>query len=188
MNQLGFSFTVDSSPADETIDPDLTPEQVVTGLSFAKAKSVAIRHADSLLIAADTIVVHRNEILGKPSGSEDAREMLHRLSGDSHSVYTGVVLLKTSSDCKIIKQRTFWEKTIVYFSRLNSREIERYIAKSEPFDKAGSYGIQDDLGCLFVKKIKGDYYNVVGLPVNQFYHQLKSFDPDVAASVFDSTD
>lgn len=188
LKQLGFSFTVDPSTEDEIVEPGQPPEQIATGLAYMKGTSVAARHPDSLLIAADTIVVLENEIIGKPSGIEDAKKMLQQLSGKSHLVYTGTVLLKTSSDCKIIKENTFCEKTIVTFSKLSQFEIDRYVEISTPLDKAGSYGIQDDLGCLFVEKIDGDYYNVVGFPVNSFYHQLKSFEPDLAASVFGRQD
>jgi len=184
LKQLGFSFTVDPSDEDEIVEPGQSPEQIATGLAYKKGASVAVRHPDSLLIAADTIVVLDDEIIGKPSGTEDAKIMLQQLSGKSHMVYTGIVLLKTSSECKIAAEATFCEKTIVSFSKLSRFEIEHYVEKSNPLDKAGSYGIQDDLGCLFVEKIEGDYYNVVGFPVNRFYHQLKSFEPDLAASVF----
>jgi len=184
LKQLGFSFTADPSSVDESIEPGKTPEQIASGLAYRKGTSVATRHPDSLLIAADTIVVLDNEIIGKPSDAEDAKKMLSRLSGKTHDVYTGIVLLKTSSDCKITQEKTFYEQTSVTFSKLSQYEIEKYVETSEPFDKAGSYGIQDDLGCLFVENINGDYYNVVGFPVNSFYHHLKNFEPGVAASIF----
>lgn len=184
LKQLGFSFTADPSSVEEIIEPGKMPEQIASGLAYKKGTSVAGRHPDSLLIAADTIVVLDNEIIGKPSDAEDAEKMLHRLSGNTHDVYTGIVLIKTSFDCKITEEKTFCEQTSVTFSKLSQYEIEKYVEKSKPFDKAGSYGIQDDLGCLFVEKIDGDYYNVVGFPVNRFYHHLKTFEPGVAASIF----
>ncbi|MGF1669794.1 MAG: Maf family protein [Balneolaceae bacterium] len=185
LKQLGVSFRIDPSSADESIENNQTPEQIVKGLSLMKATDVASRHAGSFLIAADTIVVLGDEILGKPDDKKQAKRMLRRLSGRTHSVFTGVRLLKIASDGKIMDKCTFCEKTLVTFSTLTDFEIDRYIARTKPYDKAGSYGIQDDLGCLFVERIEGDYYNVVGFPVNQFYRQLKNFEPDLSASIFE---
>lgn len=139
-------------------------------LAELKALEVATRK-DGIIISADTIVVYENQVLGKPDNQFHASKMLNMLSGKTHKVYTGLVIFDTYSS-KIYK---VFEKTSVSFRNLSSKEIKFYIKTGSPMDKAGSYGIQDDLGSTFVEKINGDYYNVVGLPLFKLYSGLNKF-------------
>lgn len=174
--QLGFQFEVIPSSIDENI-PETNPVDLVETLAFRKAAKVAGSCSNSLVIGADTIVVQDNEVLGKPENKEQAIEMLSKLSDVSHTVFTGVSLLIVDEDGKTRAEKTFHEQTKVFFSALSEHEIEQYIASGSPLDKAGAYGIQDDMGALFVKRIEGDYYNVVGFPLNRFYNEIKKFSP-----------
>ena len=182
LDQLGLLFEIIPSTCDEVIT-SRNPTEVVTELASQKAMEVAGRIPDALVIGADTIVVHNGEILGKPESPAQAVEMLATLSGAVHQVYTGVSFVKTSSDGTIQQQHAFFEETKVEFSALSQDEIESYVATGSPMDKAGSYGIQDDWGAVFVKRIEGDYYNVVGFPLNRFYNELKNFEPNVLSTV-----
>ena len=134
-------------------------ENVALGKAIDVQKNI---HDDSLIISADTIVTLDNKILGKPKDAEEAFSMLKELSGRTHNVYSGVVLLNARSG-EIIKDSLCTE---VKFSKLNDEEIKKYIESKEPLDKAGAYGIQGK-GGIFVEEIKGCYYNVVGLPLNK---------------------
>ena len=127
-----------------------------------------IHKRDGILITADTIVVFDKEIIGKPKSKRDAKLILEKLSNNKHFVYTGFVV-KNSVSKKIIID---YEKTEVTFRKLSSSEINSYIASGSPMDKAGAYGIQDDFGAVFVSKINGCYYNVVGLPLSKLYSAL----------------
>ena len=122
-----------------------------------------------LIITADTIVWLNGEVLGKPRDREDAINMLHKLSGNTHEVFTGVTL--TTKE----KQRSFYAETKVTFARLTDEEILYYIDKYQPFDKAGSYGVQEWIGFIGVERIEGSYFNVMGLPVQRLYRELKVF-------------
>lgn len=144
--------------------------EYVENIALGKAKCINSQiNDDSIIIAADTIVAYENKILGKPKNKEDAYEMLSLLSGNKHYVYTGLVLINTKSK-EILK---WTEKTEVEFSKLTKEEIIKYIDTKEPMDKAGAYGIQG-LGGVFVKGIKGCYYNVVGLPLNRLKYMLEN--------------
>ena len=126
-------------------------------------------HENEILITADTIVCLGDEILNKPSGRDEAIEMLQKLSGKAHEVITGVCLRSTH------KQHSFYVSTKVYFRELDPDEIEFYIDRYKPFDKAGSYGIQEWIGFVGIEKIKGSYFNVVGLPTARLYTELERF-------------
>ena len=141
----------------------------VKKLAKEKAEEIARDNKDAVIIAADTIVVFRNIIIGKPHNPEDAFKTLNRLSNKWHKVYTGVYIKNP------LKKRDYsvYELTRVKFRKLSGEEIIKYIKSGSPMDKAGSYGIQDDSGCTFVEKIVGDYFNVVGLPVLKTYEGLK---------------
>lgn len=146
-------------------------EDYVKNLAFGKAEDVRERSGkDSIIISADTVVCYENNILGKPADEEDAFRMLKMLSGKSHYVYTGVTVLNTETK-KVLKD---CEKTKVFFSEISDEEIREYIKTGEPMDKAGSYGIQGR-GGVFVKRIEGCFYNVVGLPLNKLKSMLKEF-------------
>ncbi|WP_175991573.1 nucleoside triphosphate pyrophosphatase [Bacillus sp. Marseille-Q1617] len=166
LQQLQLSFTTISSNVDETVASHLKPHEVVTELALRKAKEISAMHPDSYVLGSDTVVAHGDSSLGKPQSEEEAREMLSMLSGKTHSVYTGVAILKGE------KQTLFYEKTDVTFWELTPGEIDDYIASEEPFDKAGGYGIQG-LGAKLVKEITGDYFSVVGLPISKVYRALR---------------
>lgn len=159
-------FTVSVSDADETTDPSKTPEETVKELARIKGEAVFPKFPEDTVIAADTVVVTDDKILGKPADKEDAFAMLRALSGRSHYVYTGVFV--KSKD----KEISFAEKTEVRFFDLSDEEINGYIATNEPFDKAGAYGIQGK-GSILISSISGDYFNVVGLPVARLNRELK---------------
>ena len=148
------------------------PTSLVTANALAKAKAAAADLAgrSGIVIAADTVVVLSGRILGKPQDEREAFAMLSALSGREHAVYSGVALIDLASS----KIQAKWAKTKVSFRRLSPQEIEAYIADGEPMDKAGAYGIQGR-GALLVRKINGDYYNVVGLPLGLLYEMLASW-------------
>jgi len=184
LKQVNLRFMIDPSDIDENSGSHNSPSEMVQTLSSRKGRDVSSRHENSLIIAADTIVCLDDEILEKPADKQEAAIMLGRLSNNSHQVYTGVYVGRTNSESKIIGDFTFFERTNVTFSALSDREIDHYIDTGSPFDKAGGYGIQDDLGSLFVKKVEGDYYNVVGFPLNSFYQHLKKYMPRAQQSLF----
>jgi septum formation protein len=140
-------------------------------LAAQKAEEVASRHPSEIVLGADTIVVLDGLMLSKPMDEEDAKGMLRLLSGRSHHVWTGVSLVRQSTDTHI----SFAECTEVQFAALSDHEIDAYVATGSPLDKAGAYGIQDDWGAVFISGISGDYYNVVGLPLHAMYRNLLKF-------------
>ncbi len=155
---------------DETLPEGISPKEAVEYLSKIKNEAARkLSKPDDLVISADTVVAIGNEILGKPVNTDDARRMITLLSGNTHSVFTGVTISRGR------KAITFSEETKVEFFHLTAAEIEEYISTSEPYDKAGAYGIQGK-GSLLVKKIDGDYFNVVGLPVARLNREVKYFD------------
>jgi septum formation protein len=161
LHDAGFSFTVVSSPVDETPVPDESPHNMVQRLANVKAELVAARATGpAIVLAADTIVTLEGRIFGKPRTSDDARHMLEQLSGRTHAVLTGVTLIRLPD----AERRSFVESTLVHFAQLSSDEISRYLATGEPHDKAGSYAIQGRAG-RYIPRIEGDYFNVVGLPL-----------------------
>ena len=168
MQLSGFEFTVVSPDCEESI-PEKAPEEYVMELSRRKAQAAGALMDHAVVIGADT-VVFLDRILGKPSNEEDARCMLRQLSGRVHTVYTGVTVL----DCDTQDTRSFYEATEVEFYPLNEEEIDAYIRTGEPMDKAGAYGIQGR-GAILVKRINGDYLNVVGLPLAHLMQVLKEF-------------
>jgi len=177
LHQLGFRFEIiPSSVVEESEESD--PKEFVKELAFKKASQIASLNPDSLVIGSDTIVVLENKILGKPTDNSEAFEMLSSLSGAQHFVYTGVSLIETNQKAEQIKKVIFCTSTKVTFSALDPGEIRRYIQTGSCLDKAGSYGIQDDWGATFVESIEGDFYNVVGLPLNRLYFELKSHFPE----------
>lgn len=182
LNQLGIIFEIIPSNTDEIIT-STNPVDIVSELSLQKAKDVANQVSNALIIGADTIVVQNNSILGKPKDQEDAVAILKKLNGNEHSVFTGISFVVTDNDKNIISTHSFYEETKVWFSSLSDQEIRSYVNSGSPMDKAGAYGIQDDWGSVFVERIEGDYYNVVGLPLNRFYRELKNIDPNLLNSV-----
>jgi septum formation protein len=176
---LGAKHVVISpTHVDETHDGKLAPAEYVEQLALDKAKALIPKLSENeqgIIIGADTTVVLENAILGKPNDADDAKAMLRRLSGNTHIVYTGVAIVDSVSG----KAHSFVEKTSVTFRELTDNEIANYVASGSPMDKAGSYGIQEDHGAVFVSRIEGDYYNVVGLPLCSLYLALRDFAPAI---------
>jgi septum formation protein len=178
LKQLGFEFEVQPSSVNES-SSETNPIRLVEELALRKAKDIAQKNPNSLVIGSDTIVVHDGIILGKPETNSEASNMLNKLSDAEHQVHTGVALIQTDANCQISKTVSFTDATTVFFNKLDQQEIDTYIATGSPMDKAGSYGIQDDSGAIFIKRIEGDFYNVVGLPINKVYYQLKKNFPKI---------
>ena len=161
LRSAGLSFTVLSSAVDETPIPGESAKEMVQRLALAKAELAAARAVGPvIIIAADTVVTLDGSILGKPRTTEDARQMLEKLSGRTHSVITGVALIRLPD----VERVEFQETTQVQFVGLDDEEIVRYLSSGEPFDKAGAYAIQGRAG-RYIPRIEGCYYNVVGLPL-----------------------
>lgn len=169
MLDLQFQI-VDVKEVDEIYSDDIKPEDVPAFLSQLKATAYMseLKQGD-ILITADTVVILNNEIIGKPRNEEDAKIMLGKLSGETHKVVTGVTLTSTK------KSVTFSTVTDVVFSSLTQDEIDYYVSAYKPLDKAGAYGIQEWIGAVGVEEIRGSFYNVMGLPVNRLYRELKQF-------------
>lgn len=168
---LDLSFDVHVIPGLEENYPDsLQPQEIPVFLSQQKAEAYLPTLEDQvLLITADTIVWNETEVIGKPKDREDAIRMLRSLSGHEHQVVTGVCLTTTK------KQETFSVVSSVRFASLTDEEIIYYVDKYKPFDKAGAYGIQEWIGYVGVESISGSFYNVMGLPVQRLYQELKRF-------------
>ncbi len=170
LEKLGIPFQVEASEFTESGVQSLTPVETVKFLSLEKARMVSKKYPDALIIAADTIGVLDGKIIGKPDGAGDAVRMLRELSGRTHKVITGFTIMDSGTG----KTLTRTVATEVTFRKLSRREIEAYVATGEPLDKAGAYAIQG-LGAVLVKEIKGDYYNVMGLPLSALAAALKRF-------------
>lgn len=170
LKQIGINFEIDPSNYQEERNLNLEPHELAKYLSLQKAKDVAARHKNSIIIAADTFVVFEGKVIGKPSSKEEAREMLSKMSGKLHSVVTGFTIIDTGTN-KIVSKAV---ETKIYFKNLNEEEINSYVDSKEPMDKAGAYAIQG-LGGILIDKIEGDYYNVVGLPLAVLVEELKNF-------------
>ena len=174
MTLAGLPFDVIVSDCDEEVSYD-GPEDMVRKLSARKAEYVAEKLQKEetephLVIGADTVVYFRDQILGKPKDKEDGFRMLTELSGNSHVVYTGVTVIDTATD----RTETFCEATKVEFYPVTEEEIRAYIATGDPLDKAGSYGVQG-LGAFLVRRIEGDYFTVVGLPIAHLMQILRKY-------------
>ena len=168
LEELGLKVKVIGSNIDESIIQNKNPEKVPVLL--AKKKAFALKNkikSNDLLITADTIVLLKDEILTKPQNEEDAKRILSKISSKTHQVITGVCILING------KEYSFSNTTEVSFDKLDLNEIDFYIKKYKPFDKAGSYGIQEWIGLIGIKKINGSYSNVVGLPASRLYQELK---------------
>ena len=174
LERIGITgFTVAAPNVDESVEPGLSPAAIVEELSLRKARAAAQKFGpDDLIIAADTVVALDTDVLGKPRDRDDAFSMLSALSGREHRVYTGVTVLRGD------RAVTRHEATAVTFRELSPDEIRGYIATGEPLDKAGAYGIQG-VGALLVSGIRGDYSNVMGLPVFRLGQILSDFGLDL---------
>lgn len=169
LKELELDFEIKTKDVEENFPSNLVKEEIPLYLAKLKAEAFGKLEENELLITADTIVWVNNHILEKPVDYNDAVKMLEILSDNKHTVYTGVCL-KTNK-----KEKTFWASTDVYFRKLEKEEIEFYIKKYKPFDKAGSYGIQEWIGYIGIEKINGSYFNVMGLPIQKLYDELKKF-------------
>lgn len=189
LEQIGLEFEICPAKGEEVITKTV-PEEVVMELSRQKAEEVAAMVSsfaeghkeittptDILVIGADTVVAYDGKILGKPVDEADAKHMLTMLSGNTHSVFTGVTLVLIDKSGRA-GELVFYEKTNVKMHQISEEEIERYIATGEPMDKAGSYGIQGKCA-IYIEKIDGDYNNVVGLPITRIYQELKKIGIDI---------
>lgn len=163
-------FSIEGSDYEEDMSLPLTPHELVKFLSLEKAKSVAKNHADALIIAADTIVAFEGKVLGKPHTREAAKEMLLMLNGKRNSIITGVAIIDTTTS----KIESFSDEVDIYLKQLTESEIDNYIKSGEPLDKAGAYAIQG-LGSVFIKKIDGDFFSAMGLPIEKIAEVIKGF-------------
>ncbi len=169
MKEAGFTFRALSPDIDESFPPDLAIHLVPKYLAKKKAKVFEDMLFDEIVISSDTVVILKEEILNKPLNRNEAIEMLTKLSGQTHTVITGVCLFsKEKMDC-------FDDQTEVTFKILTQEEIEFYVDQFKPYDKAGAYGAQDWIGLVAIKKIHGSYFTVMGMPMHLVYEHLKNF-------------
>lgn len=178
VRQMGADHAVLAPEVIEEHFAGESPEALVERLSLAKVEA-AMRsdqlaealdgRSDAVVLGSDTVVVLDEHVLGKPTDEAEARAMLHRLSGRAHVVFTGYALIDLARNERVVGH----ERTDVTFRTLDAEEIERYVASGSPLDKAGAYGIQDDFGAVFIERINGDYYTVMGLPLSRVYTELR---------------
>jgi septum formation protein len=165
---MDIDFRVVLKEVDESYPDGLAPAEIALYIAQKKAEAFDEDINDEVVLTADTIVCIDGEILGKPDDAEHAIAMLHKLSGKVHQVYTGVCLLYKG------RYNKFYDMSEVFFRKLTDEEIRSYVAEYQPFDKAGSYGIQQRIGLIGIERINGSYTNVVGLPTEKVYQQLKA--------------
>lgn len=167
---MGVDFEILKTDVEETYDPSWTPEQIVIHLSKLKLSPIDMAQydPDTIFIACDTIVVVDGQIIGKPKDKADAERMLNMLSGSSHTVYSGLTVATPQ------KQLTDFRATEVVFDTLTDDMIQYYIKTYQPFDKAGSYGVQEWIGYVGISEVHGSYYNVMGLPTRLLWQMLSA--------------
>lgn len=168
MNLLNIPYEIKIADIDEKINKDNDLIQEIENISYLKALKVFNENKDAVVIGADTIVVINNEVLGKPKSKQEAKQMLQMLQNNFHHVITSVTILSNK------KSETFSNISKVIFNNMSNEEIDEYINTNEPMDKAGAYAIQG-LGAKFVNSIEGDYYAIMGLPINELYKRLKNY-------------
>ena len=170
LKEMGLDFKIIASNIDETIPKGIKNKNVSIYLAKEKANFLFKElNENEILITADTIVLMNDEIITKPSNKKDAKDILQKISNNKHEVITGICITSNSN------QHSFSSKTEVFFNKISNSEIEYYLEKFKPYDKAGSYGIQEWLGLISVRKIIGSYTNVVGLPSSELYQELNKF-------------
>lgn len=169
LKDLNLDFTIQLKEVDEVYPPHLKGKEITDYLAELKSSEFTDLNKNDILITSDTIVWLEGKAIGKPNNKQDALRILKELSGKKHQVFTSICL-KTSTDIKIIN-----DTTDVYFKELTDDEINYYLDKFQPYDKAGGYGIQDWIGLIGVEKIDGSYFNVMGLPVHKLYAELLKF-------------
>ena len=170
LERIGLRFKIVVSKFEEVIDPKLSPHQLAKKLSLEKAKIVATKYKNAIVIAADTFVICDNKIIGKPKDENDARQTLRLLSNRAHSIITGFTIIDSDTGKTVSRS----EETKVFMRKITEEEIDSYVKTKEPLGKAGSYAIQEK-GSMFIEKIEGDYFNVVGLPIYSLFKELKNF-------------
>ena len=168
MELAGYDFEVICADIVEVVPEEAMPQEVVMSLALQKAQAVAAEHKDAVVIGSDTVVALDGKILGKPHSEQEACEMLRSLSGRTHKVFTGVAIVCGG------KVKNFFDETDVEFYSLGDDEIKKYVATGEPTDKAGAYGIQGK-GSVLVKRINGDFFSVMGLPIAKLYREMSDF-------------
>lgn len=168
MELAGYDFEVICADIVEVVPEEAMPQEVVMSLALQKAQAVAAEHKEAVVIGSDTVVALDGKILGKPHSEQEACEMLRSLSGRTHKVFTGVAIVCGG------KVKNFFDETDVEFYSLGDDEIKKYVATGEPTDKAGAYGIQGK-GSVFVKRINGDFFSVMGLPIAKLYREMSDF-------------
>ena len=166
---MGVEFEVMKTDVEETYDPSWSPEEIVMHLSKLKLSPIDMSQytPDTIFITCDTIVVVNGQIIGKPKDEEDAKRMLRMLSGNTHTVYSGLTVASPQ------KQLTDYRSTDVIFETLSDEMIQYYIDTYQPFDKAGSYGVQEWIGCVGIREVRGSFYNVMGLPTRLLWQMLE---------------
>jgi len=170
LKEMGIDFDVRVSNIDETIPKGIKSNDAPVFLARSKSRDLKEKlKPNEILITADTLVFLKKEIISKPSNNKQARETLEKLSNKKHKVITGVCI------CTIEKEKSFSVTTEISFNKLDNKDIEHYVAKFNPSDKAGSYGIQEWIGLIGIEEINGSYTNVVGLPSAKLYQELKKF-------------
>ena len=172
LENYGFRITVIKPDFDESTVTVKNPEALVTELARGKNRCVRQKYKDALILSADTVVSINGKILGKPENTAQAHEMLNMLSGNTHTVFTGVCISAGDAEC------VFCEKTDVRFYKLSEAQISRYIESGSPFDKAGGYGIQDDMGIGFIESVYGELSNVIGLPMGRTVREIQKLQGD----------
>ena len=174
IEKMMLPFRIDKVDVEEVYPEGMSPEEVVLFLSALKSEAYSGLKPDELLVTADTLVSLGGTIIEKPADADDAKRMLKMLSGKVHDVFSGVALRKGT------EQRLLYEQTRVFFRELSAAEIAYYVEAFQPFDKAGAYGVQEWIGMVGVEKMEGDFYNVMGLPVQRLYAELKKWLKDEA--------
>ena len=167
LSMIGVNFRVESSNIYEEINPKIEQNEIAINISKAKAETISHKYPNDIIIGADTIVVFNEEIFGKPKDKNESKKMLKALSGNSHKVITGVTIMNE----KLGILKTFSEITEVFVQKIPTKQIEFYVNNFNTLDKAGSYGIQEWFS-VWIKRINGCYYNVMGLPVSKLYKYL----------------
>ncbi|MFD2639335.1 Maf family protein [Piscibacillus salipiscarius] len=168
LKQVHIPFTIRKPEADESQITEQNPEKKVAHLAQFKSRHINLLDSNEVILSADTVVSFQNKIFEKPKSKDEAYHMISLLSGSIHDVYSGFTI-RTNTE-----EKTFVERTEVEFWPLDKQDIQWYISTDDPYDKAGAYGIQS-IGAMFVKQIKGDYYNVVGLPISRVVKELTKF-------------